>query len=34
MVPLRGLEAIRRLNIDQRAAAEYHSKTEGKFSTL
>jgi trans-2,3-dihydro-3-hydroxyanthranilate isomerase len=31
MVPLRGLEAIRRLNIDQRAAAEYHSKTEGKF---
>ncbi len=31
MVPLRGLEAIRRLNIDQRAAAEYLAKTEGKF---
>lgn len=31
MVPLRGLEAIRRLNIDQRAAAEYLSKTDGKF---
>lgn len=31
IVPLRGLETIRRLNIDQRAAAEYLSKTEGKF---
>ena len=31
MVPLRGLEAIRRLNVDQRAAAEYLSKTDGKF---
>src|SRR5262249_24773297 len=31
MVPLRGLEAIRRLNIDQRAAAEYLQKAGGKF---
>jgi len=31
MVPVRGLDAIRRLNIDQRAAAEYLRKTEGKF---
>jgi trans-2,3-dihydro-3-hydroxyanthranilate isomerase len=31
MVPLRGLEAIRRLNVDQRAASEYLSKTDGKF---
>jgi trans-2,3-dihydro-3-hydroxyanthranilate isomerase len=31
MVPLRGLEAIRRLNVDQRAAAEYLRKTDGKF---
>jgi len=31
MVPLRGLEAISRLNVDLRAAAEYLSKTDGKF---
>lgn len=31
MVPLRGLEAIRRLNVDQRAATEYLSKTGGRF---
>jgi trans-2,3-dihydro-3-hydroxyanthranilate isomerase len=31
IVPLRGLEAIRRLNIDLRAAAEYLSKTDSKF---
>jgi trans-2,3-dihydro-3-hydroxyanthranilate isomerase len=31
MVPLRGLEAIRRLNVDQRAATEYLSKAGGRF---
>jgi trans-2,3-dihydro-3-hydroxyanthranilate isomerase len=31
VVPLRGLEVIRRLHVDQRAAAEYLDKTEGKF---
>ena len=31
IVPLRGLEAIRRLNVDPRGAAEYLGKTDGKF---
>ena len=31
IVPLRGLEAIRRLQVDLRAAAEYLDKSDGKF---
>ncbi len=31
MVPLRGLEAIRRLHVDTRAASEYLSKVDSKF---
>ncbi len=31
MVPLRGLEAIRNLHVDVRAATEYLAKTDGRF---
>ena len=34
MVPLRGLEAIRRLNVDQRAAQSISARPEEDFSTL